>query len=136
MKTEIVMDMNTQFAANWMNLGIALTTLAAVIVAFIAIRANRKQTQVGWKQTQELALKDRQHQNRPIIVRNMGSGPAFNLHCVLYGPEDICQSQFVSRDDGPIEEKSSIDVDLIHSSELRLHHNNSVDGIHPLYDSS
>lgn len=71
-----------------------------------------------------------------LNVRNMGSGPAFNLHCVLYGSEDTCQSQFVSWDDGPIEEKSSIDIELIHSSELRLFHNDSVDGKHPLYDKS
>jgi hypothetical protein len=71
-----------------------------------------------------------------LNVRNMGSGPAFNLHCVLYGSEDTCQSQFVSWDDGPIEEKSSTDVELIHSSELRLFHNDSVDGKHPLYDKS
>jgi hypothetical protein len=71
-----------------------------------------------------------------LNVRNVGGGPAFNLHCVLYGPEDTGQSQFISWDDGPIEEKSSIDVELLHSSELRLFHDNSVDGKHPLYDRS
>lgn len=71
-----------------------------------------------------------------LIVRNMGSGPAFNLHCVLYGPENTCQSQFVSWDAGPIEEKSSTPLELVHSSELRLSPDDSVDGKHPLYDRS
>jgi len=71
-----------------------------------------------------------------INIHNMGHGPAFNLNCVLYGPEDTCQSQFVSWDDGPIEEKSSPDINLMHSSELRLFHNDSVDGKNPLYDKS
>jgi hypothetical protein len=66
----------------------------------------------------------------------MGSGPAFNLHCVLYGSEDNCQSQFVSWDNGPIEEKSSTDINLMHSSELQLFHNDSVGRNLPLYDKS
>src|SRR5216683_6587035 len=171
--------METQLAANVINSVIAVATLSAVMVAFIAIHRNREQAREDWGHTQELALKERQHQNRPIIapkneishntvtyysletgksneslytsehkinwswpheirlnLHNMGRGPAFNLHCVLYGPEDTCQSQFVSWDDGPVEEKSSIDVELLHSSELRLFHNDSVDGKHPLYDKS
>ncbi len=71
-----------------------------------------------------------------LKLHNMGSGPAFNLHCVLYGPEKICYSQFVSWDNGPIAEKNAIDIDLMHSSELQLLHNDSVDGKHPLYDMS
>jgi hypothetical protein len=76
-----------------------------------------------------------QHEIR-IKLHNMGNGPAFNLHCVLYGPRDTCQDQFVSWDNGPIEEKVSIDVNLAHSSELRLHHNDFIDGMYPLYDRS
>lgn len=71
-----------------------------------------------------------------INLHNMGNGPAFNLHCVLYGPEPPCHSQFVSWDNGPIEEKSSADIELAHSSELRLFQKDSVDGEHPLYDMS
>jgi hypothetical protein len=71
-----------------------------------------------------------------IYVHNMGNGPAFNVHCILYGSEDTCQSQFVSWNNGPIEGKGSIDIILAHSSELRLFHDVSIDGKHPLYDTS
>jgi hypothetical protein len=81
---------------------------------------------INWSWNHEIRIK----------LHNMGSGPAFNLHCVLYGPQATCQSQFVSWDNGPIEEKSSMDIDLMHSSELRLFHNDSIDGKHPLYDMS
>ncbi len=76
-----------------------------------------------------------QHEIR-INVHNMGNGPAFNVHAILYGYEDTCQSQFVSWDNGPIEEKGTIDILLAHSSELQLVHGDSVDGKHPLYDRS
>lgn len=71
-----------------------------------------------------------------IKVHNMGNGPAFNVHSILYGAGDPCQSQFVSWDNGPIEEKGTLDLRLTHSSELQLFHNDSVDGKHPLYDRS
>src|SRR6266496_2146811 len=76
-----------------------------------------------------------QHEIR-INIHNMGNGPAFNVHATLYGPEDICQSQFVSWDSGPIEEKGTIDILLTHLSTLQLFHGDSVDGKHPLYDRS
>ncbi len=71
-----------------------------------------------------------------INVRNMGNGPAFNVHTLLYGSEDTNQSQFVSWNNGPIEEKGTIKILLAHSSELQLFHGDSVDEKHPLYDRS
>jgi hypothetical protein len=71
-----------------------------------------------------------------IKIHNMGNGPAFNIHAILYGNEDTNQSQFVSWDNGPIEEKASGNVRLTHSSLLQLFHSDSVDGEHPLYDRS
>jgi len=77
-----------------------------------------------------------QHRIR-ITLHNMGNGPAFNIHSVLYGSEDANQSQFVSWDTGPIEGKGTSDILLAHSSELQLFHSDSVDdGKHPLYDKS
>ena len=77
-----------------------------------------------------------QHKIR-ITLHNMGNGPAFNIHSVLYGSEDANQSQFVSWDNGPIEGKGTSDILLAHSSELQLFHSDSVDdGKHPLYDKS
>jgi len=69
-----------------------------------------------------------------IFLHNMGNGPAFNLHAVLYGPQASSHSQFVSWDNGPVEAKSPLDIDLVHSTEFRLLHDESVDEKHPLYD--
>ncbi|HJT59179.1 MAG TPA: hypothetical protein VJ761_21915 [Ktedonobacteraceae bacterium] len=57
-----------------------------------------------------------------ICLHNMGNGPAFNLHALFYGPQASSHSQFVSWDNGPIESKSPLDIDLVHSAELRLLH--------------
>lgn len=82
---------------------------------------------INWSWSHEIKIK----------LYNMGNGPAFNLHCVLHGSMDICQSQFVSWNNGPIEGKSPIDVEFAHpSSEYCLSHTDSVDGQHPLYDTS
>lgn len=69
-----------------------------------------------------------------IPLQNMGNGPAFNLHAVLYGPQASSHSQFVSWDNGPVEAKGPLDIDLMHSTEFRLLHDELVDGKHPLYD--
>lgn len=74
----------------------------------------------------------------PIIIdlRNMGNGPALNLHCILYGNEDANQSQFVSWDNRPVEARSPIAVELKHPSDLSLFHGDMVNGKHVLYDRS
>lgn len=71
-----------------------------------------------------------------IELHNMGNGPAFNIHCVFYGSENTSQSQFISWDNGPIAEKSTLMMELKHRFELRLFHGDSVNGKHPLYDMS
>jgi len=71
-----------------------------------------------------------------IDLRNMGNGPALNLHCILYGNEDVNQSQFVSWDNIPVEARSAITVDLKHSSDLSLFHGDMVNNKHVLYDKS
>ncbi len=71
-----------------------------------------------------------------IPLQNMGNGPAFNLHAILYGSGNTCHEQFVSWDNGPAEAKGPLDINLEHSMELRLFHDESVDGKHPLYDRS
>jgi hypothetical protein len=71
-----------------------------------------------------------------ISLQNMGNGLAFNLHAVLYGSGNTCHEQFVSWDNGPVEANGSLDINLEHSTELRLLHNTSVDGKHSLYDRS
>jgi len=68
-----------QIIANWINVAIAAATLAAVIVAFLALRKNDKQGKENWEHTQQLAreerehtrqltLEERQHQSRPILI--------------------------------------------------------------------
>ncbi len=71
-----------------------------------------------------------------IDLRNMGNGPALNLHCILYGNEDTNQSQFVSWDNKPVEARSPITMELKHSSDLSLFHGDMVNGKHGLYDKS
>lgn len=71
-----------------------------------------------------------------IEVRNMGNGPAFNLQCILYGQETTTQFQFVSWTNGPIEEKSSADIELEHPSDLFLFQHDMVNGKHVLYDTT
>ncbi len=38
----------------------------------------------------------------PIEVSNIGMGPAFNVHCVLYGYDNGYRNQFISWNNGPI----------------------------------
>ncbi len=71
-----------------------------------------------------------------IKLDNVGHGPAFNLHCLLYGNEPACQNQFASWNNGPIGAESPITIDLTHPSTLYLFHKDSLDGEHPLYDQS
>jgi hypothetical protein len=71
-----------------------------------------------------------------IDLRNMGNGPALNLHGILYGNEDSNQSQFVSWDNIPVEAKSPIAVELRHPSDLSLFHGDRVNDKHVLYDKS
>jgi hypothetical protein len=116
------------------------------------------------RQSRELVREDRRYQNCPVIVplenlkgpmglydakgniqwtaedpirvdmQNMGLGPAFNVHCVLYGPERLFQHQFVSWGNGPIRKDKVIHFE--HSRQFRLSRNDSIDGVYPLYDES
>lgn len=71
-----------------------------------------------------------------IDLRNMGNGPALNLHCILYGNENTTQSQFISWDNMPVEARSPITVELKHPSDLGLFHGDMVSDKHVLYDNS
>lgn len=60
--------MDTPLAANIINALVALATFTAVIVGAIAIWYNRKQAKEDWQHNRQLALEERQHQSRPIVV--------------------------------------------------------------------
>jgi hypothetical protein len=71
--------MDSTTATNWINIGIGLATLGAVIVAFLALRQSEKQNQKNWQQTLDLAGEERAHtrqlaqeerqlQYRPILI--------------------------------------------------------------------
>src|SRR5258708_1646329 len=60
--------MGTQLASNIISAGAALITLAAVIVAIVAVFQNRNQARDNWDHTQQLAREERQHQSRPVLV--------------------------------------------------------------------
>jgi hypothetical protein len=81
---------------------------------------------INWGRQSEIEVK----------LYNMGNGPAFNIHALLYGAGEGSVAQFVAWDQGPLEEKGVIPLPLVHSSELRLLHDDSVDGKHRLYDRS
>ena len=70
-----------------------------------------------------------------LELQNMGGGVALNVHCVLYGSEPIHISQFVSWDNGPIG-KGPIHIKYEHPQQLFLNPDDSIDGIHPLFDTS
>jgi len=75
----------------------------------------------------------------PIMIkmRNVEDGLAFNVNCILYGPERLPFHQFVSWDNISIEGRSSNkDIIFEHSQQMHLSRNDSIDGIHPLYDES
>lgn len=71
-----------------------------------------------------------------IHIHNMGNGPAFNIQALLYGPDNLFQSQFVSWDNGPIEEKGRMIIHLQHPQELHLLPTDSINGKYPLYDQA
>jgi hypothetical protein len=161
---------DTPLAANLINLGLGILSLFIVIAAFVAIWMNRQQAREDWQHSQRLALEERQHQSRPIIVplgeftpssatetsalyqsngvviwnyqnkikltlQNMGGGVAVNVHCVFYGPESIYASQFVSWDNGPVGD-NPVQVLCEHPAQLHLAANDTIDGVHPLYNTA
>lgn len=69
-----------------------------------------------------------------LNLENMG-GVALNIHSVLYGSESIHISQFVSWDNGP-SGKGPVLVQFDHPQQLYLNPDDSIDGIHPIYDNS
>jgi len=67
--------MDTPLAANLINLSLGILNLLIVIAAFVAIwmnkkqaEENKKQAEENWQHMQDLALKERQYQSRPIVV--------------------------------------------------------------------
>ena len=60
--------MDTLLAANIISALVAVATFGAVIVGAIAIWYNRKQAKEDWQHNRQLALEERQHQSRPIVV--------------------------------------------------------------------
>src|SRR5260370_30574954 len=70
-----------------------------------------------------------------LTLQNMGAGVAVNVHCVLYGPEPIHTYQFVSWDNGPVG-GSPVQVLCEHPEQLHLAPDDSITGVHPLYDTS
>jgi hypothetical protein len=71
----------------------------------------------------------------PLAVSNIGMGPAFNVHCVLHGYENIAEYQFISWNNGPIGAGKDETMHLRHPRhrELWLDRNDSVDGEHTLH---
>ena len=70
-----------------------------------------------------------------LELQNMGGGVALNVHCVLYGSEPIHTFQFVSWDNGPIG-KGPIHITFEHPQQFFLNSDDSIDGSHPLFDTS
>ena len=76
------------------------------------------------------------HQGKiKLTLQNMGGGVAVNVHCVLYGPESIHTYQFVSWDNGPVGD-NPVQVLCEHPEQLHLAPDDTIDGIHPLYNTS
>jgi len=69
-----------------------------------------------------------------LTLQNMGGGIAVNVHCVLYGPEPIHTSQFVSWDNGPVG-NNPVEFLCEHPDQLHLAPDDSIDGVHPLYNT-
>ncbi len=71
----------------------------------------------------------------PIEVSNIGMGPAFNVHCVLYGYDNAYRNQFISWNNGPIGSGKDETILFRHpfQDELWLDRNDSVDGEHTLH---
>lgn len=76
-----------------------------------------------------------QNSNARIQVMNIGTGPAFNIHCVLYGSDSAYENQFVSWNNGPIGHGTAETIYFRHplQDEFYLERNDSIDGKHPLY---
>jgi type II secretory pathway pseudopilin PulG len=73
----------------------------------------------------------------PIDLTNLGGGPAFNVHCVLYGGAgnaDAYINQFISWNNGPIGHERTETILFRHpfQDELWLDRKDSIDGIHTL----
>src|SRR6266567_3552509 len=73
----------------------------------------------------------------PIEVSNIGTGPAFNVHCVLYGYDNAYSNQFISWNNGPIGPGKDETIRSRHpdQGELWLDRNDSIDGEHTLHYS-
>lgn len=71
----------------------------------------------------------------PLEVSNIGMGPAFNVHCVLYGYDSAFRNQFISWNNVPIGAGKDETILLRHPNqdELWLDRNDSIDGVHTLY---
>src|SRR5258708_28481243 len=71
----------------------------------------------------------------PIDVSNIGAGPAFNVHCVLYGYDNGYMNQFISWNNGPIGQGK--DETILYrqpfQGELWLDRSDSIDGEHTLH---
>jgi hypothetical protein len=70
-----------------------------------------------------------------LELQNMGRGVALNVHCILYGSDSMYTAQFVAWNNGPIG-KNPIQVIYEHSPQLLLSPGDSIDEVHPLYDTS
>ncbi|SRR6266849_6927044 len=71
----------------------------------------------------------------PIEVSNIGMGPAFNVHCVLYGYDNAYRNQFILWNFGPIGPGKDETILSRHpdQGELWLDRDDSVDGEHTLH---
>jgi hypothetical protein len=70
-----------------------------------------------------------------ITLQNMGSGPAFNIHSVLYGPNPALHLQCGSWHNGPIEGGGTAKI-YYYNGQTDLGKQTKVDGIHVLYNDS
>jgi len=95
--------MDSQLAANIISSIAAASTLAVVVIAYIAIKDNRKQArQTQFDSSRPLLVPEGilllaneqnpkwlswgEYQLTDLHIRNMGSGVALNIACVLYPP--------------------------------------------------
>lgn len=67
-----------------------------------------------------------------ITLRNMGNGPAFNIHIILYGPDS---SSYTSWHNGPIAGGGSLEIVADHGI-TSLEEKTTVDGAYLLYNPS
>src|SRR5258708_29923929 len=71
----------------------------------------------------------------PIEVSNIGTGPAFNVHCVLHGYDNAYANQFISWNNCPIGQGRDETIRSRHpfQDELWLDRSDSIDGEHTLH---